>query len=174
MYSTAISSLSSPDSTYIAAWNIESWENLEFLCCCWNCLHRLFRLSANTATLHCPSILVFLLLLFHIEAVLILPTRYLHIDRVQSSVWRLPNYWPPAPPPVRLANVSSPRTNCGGVTHLPGSEEGGGVNILEDARHWTGLLQYNPSTISPNRGAGLEPLPTTVWLLMYLFILSIS
>ncbi len=23
---------------------------------------------------------------------------------------------------------------------------GGGVNISEDARHWTGLLQYNPST----------------------------
>jgi hypothetical protein len=24
---------------------------------------------------------------------------------------------------------------------------GWGVNILEDARHWTGLLQYNPSMV---------------------------
>jgi hypothetical protein len=39
-----------------------------------------------------------------------------------------------------------PRTNGGGGgTHSPGSEGGRGVNILEDARHWIGLLQYNPS-----------------------------
>ncbi len=30
----------------------------------------------------------------------------------------------------------------------PGGEGvGGGVNISEDARHWIGLLQYNPSTV---------------------------
>jgi hypothetical protein len=34
---------------------------------------------------------------------------------------------------------------AGGGTHSPGSEGGRGVNILEDARHWIGLLQYNPS-----------------------------
>jgi hypothetical protein len=33
------------------------------------------------------------------------------------------------PPPLHPASVSSPRTN-----------------ISEDARHWIGLLQYNPST----------------------------
>ncbi len=33
----------------------------------------------------------------------------------------------------------------GGYTHSPGGE-GVGVNILEDARHWIGLLQYNSST----------------------------
>jgi hypothetical protein len=29
----------------------------------------------------------------------------------------------------------------------PGGE--GGINISEDARHWIGLLQYNPSTVLP-------------------------
>ncbi len=36
------------------------------------------------------------------------------ISRVQSSVWRLPNYWPP--PPLHPASVSSPRTKGGGYT----------------------------------------------------------
>ncbi len=36
------------------------------------------------------------------------------------------------PPPLHPASVSSPRG------------EGGGVNILEDARHWIGLFQYIP------------------------------
>jgi hypothetical protein len=49
-----------------------------------------------------------------------------------------------APPPLPLANVS--RTKGGG-THSPGGERGGGVNILEDARHRIGFLQYNLSTI---------------------------
>ncbi len=43
------------------------------------------------------------------------------------------------PPHLHQESVSSPRTK-GGV-------RGWGVNILEDARHWIGLLQYNPSTI---------------------------
>jgi hypothetical protein len=30
---------------------------------------------------------------------------------------------------------------------MPGGERVG-VNILEDARHWIGLLQYNPSTLA--------------------------
>ncbi len=65
-----------------------------------------------------------------------------YIYRVQRSVWRLPNY-----PPLHPASVSSPRTNS------PGGE-GVGVNISEDARHWIGLLQYNPST---NSSVGERP-----------------
>ncbi len=53
------------------------------------------------------------------------------------------------PPPLPLASVSSPRTKGGGGTHSPGGG-GGGVNILEDARHWIALLQYNPYTLSAN------------------------
>ncbi len=49
-------------------------------------------------------------------------------------------------PPLPLASVSSPRTEGGGYT-LAGRWGDGGVNISEDARHWIGLLQYNPSTI---------------------------
>ncbi len=30
--------------------------------------------------------------------------------------------------------------------HIRRAVRGWGVNILEDARHWIGLLQYNPST----------------------------
>ncbi len=52
------------------------------------------------------------------------------------------------PPPLHSASVSSPRTKGGGWgTHSPGGDGGGGVNISEDARHWIGLLQYNPSTL---------------------------
>jgi hypothetical protein len=50
-----------------------------------------------------------------------------------------------APPPLHPASVSSPRTKGGGV-HTRRAVRGWGVNILEDARHWIGLLQYNPST----------------------------
>jgi hypothetical protein len=66
-----------------------------------------------------------------------------YIWRAQSSVWRLPNYWPPTPsPPCEF--VLPPHHKAGG-THSPGGE-GVWVNISEDARHWIGLLQYNPST----------------------------
>jgi hypothetical protein len=70
------------------------------------------------------------------------------ICRVQSTVWRLPKYWPPPPPsPLHPARVSSPRTKDGGGTqYTRRAVRGWGVNILEDARHWIGLLQYNPST----------------------------
>jgi hypothetical protein len=52
-------------------------------------------------------------------------------------------YWPP--PPFPSASVSSPRTKGGGYT-LARRWGGWGVNILEDARHRSGLLQYNLST----------------------------
>jgi hypothetical protein len=47
-------------------------------------------------------------------------------------------------PPLHPASVSSPRTTGGGV-HTRRSVRGWGVNILEDARHRIGLLQYNLS-----------------------------
>ncbi len=49
------------------------------------------------------------------------------------------------PPPLHSASVSSSRTNEGGE-HTRRAVRGWGVNISEAARHWIGLLQYNPST----------------------------
>ncbi len=62
------------------------------------------------------------------------------ICRVQRSVWRLPNY------PLYTERVCPPPAPKAWGTHSPGGEGVGGVNISEDARHWIGLLQYNPST----------------------------
>jgi hypothetical protein len=45
------------------------------------------------------------------------------------------------PPPTPMA---------GGGVHTRRPVMGWGVNILEDARHWIGLLQYNPSTTQTN------------------------
>jgi hypothetical protein len=53
------------------------------------------------------------------------------------------------PPPLHSASVSSPCTKGGGYIHTRRAVRGWGVNISEDARHWIGLLQYNPSTLSP-------------------------
>ncbi len=50
------------------------------------------------------------------------------------------------PPPLHPARVSSPRTKGRGVYTRQG-KRGWGVNISEDARHWIGLLQYNPTTV---------------------------
>ncbi len=70
-----------------------------------------------------------------------------YICRVQSSVWRLPKYWPPPhPTPSPQRECVLPRTKGGEVSTLAGRW---GVNILEDARHWIGLLQFNPSTCRP-------------------------
>ncbi len=49
------------------------------------------------------------------------------------------------PPPLPLASVSSPRAKGGGV-HTRRAVSWWGVNISENARHWIGLSQYNPST----------------------------
>ncbi len=71
------------------------------------------------------------------------PQSITYINRVQSSVWRLPTIDPPNPSPPSEC-ILPPHQRRGG-THSPGGE-GVGVNISEDARYWICLLQYNPST----------------------------
>jgi hypothetical protein len=68
-----------------------------------------------------------------------------YIYRIQSSVWRLPNYWPPPLSPPSEC-VLPPHQRRGGV-HTRRVVRGWGVYISEDARHWIGLVQYNPSTV---------------------------
>ncbi len=63
--------------------------------------------------------------------------------RVQSCVWLASSKILTPHTPLHLASVSSPRTKSGGVHTLAGRW---GVSILEDARHWIVLLQYNLST----------------------------
>ncbi len=59
--------------------------------------------------------------------------------RALSGVFRTID---PPPPPT------SPHRECVPLLHqMRGAMGGWGVNISEDARHWIGLLQYNPSTI---------------------------
>jgi hypothetical protein len=70
-------------------------------------------------------------------------TQSTYVYRVQSCVWRLQNIDPS--PSFYPASLSSPRTKGGGYT-LAWWLGVGGVDILEDARYWIGLLQYNPST----------------------------
>jgi hypothetical protein len=52
------------------------------------------------------------------------------------------------PTPLSTQQVCPfPAPKAGGGTHSAGVW-GGGLNILEDARHWIGLLQYNLSTVA--------------------------
>jgi hypothetical protein len=52
------------------------------------------------------------------------------------------------PPPLHPASLFSRRTkDKGRGVHTRRAMRGWGVNILEDAGHWIGLLQYNPSTV---------------------------
>ncbi len=64
-----------------------------------------------------------------------------------------------------LTPTPSPSNECilpphqrRGYTHSPGCERVG-VNILEDARHWIGLLQYNPSTLLSHPPTPFPPPP---------------
>jgi hypothetical protein len=50
------------------------------------------------------------------------------------------------PHPLSTQRVCPPPRTKGGGEHTRREVRGWGVNILEDARHWIGLLQYNPST----------------------------
>ena len=52
------------------------------------------------------------------------------------------------PPPILPSECVLPLHQRRRGTHSPGGEGVGGVNFLEDARHWIGLLQYNLSTVS--------------------------
>jgi hypothetical protein len=53
---------------------------------------------------------------------------------------------PPTPsPPSKCVLPPAPEAGGGGV-HTRRAVRGWGVNILDDARHWIGLLQCNPST----------------------------
>ncbi len=66
-----------------------------------------------------------------------------YIYRVQCRVWRLPTIDPPTPfPPSECVLPPHQRR----VVHTRWAVRGWGVNISEDARHWVGLLQNNPST----------------------------
>jgi hypothetical protein len=52
------------------------------------------------------------------------------------------------PHPLSTQRVCPPPApKAGGGVHTRREVRGWGVNILEDARHWIGLLQYNPSTV---------------------------
>ncbi len=65
--------------------------------------------------------------------------------RAVSGVFQ--NIDPPYPsPPSECVLPPLPQAEGGGYTL--GGVEGGGVIILEDARHWIGLLQYNLSTFT--------------------------
>jgi hypothetical protein len=48
---------------------------------------------------------------------------------------------------IQPASVSSPASKAG--VHIRRAVSGWEVNILEDVRHWIGLLKYNPSTSLP-------------------------
>jgi hypothetical protein len=70
-------------------------------------------------------------------------TKYLHIKSTEQCLASSKLLTPH--PPLHPAGVSSPRTK-GGPNNTRRAVRGWGVNISEDARHWIGLLQFNPST----------------------------
>jgi hypothetical protein len=53
----------------------------------------------------------------------------------------------PPPPPLSTQRVCPPPSNR---VHTRRALRGWGVNILEDARHWIGLLEYNLSSSETN------------------------
>jgi hypothetical protein len=61
------------------------------------------------------------------------------------------NIDPPTPLSTQRVCPPPPPSKGEGYTHSPGGERGRGVNILEDARHRIGLLQYN---LSKGKGQG--------------------
>ncbi len=90
------------------------------------------------------------------------------IYRVQSSVWRLPNYRPPTPSPPSECVLPPHQRQGDTQSQSPGGERVG-VNISEDARLWICLLQYNPSTgrleTYRRRGLGAETFQTNTFCL---------
>ncbi len=63
--------------------------------------------------------------------------------RAVSGIFRNRNYWPPPRSTQRVCPLPHQRRGV----HTRRAVRGWGVNISEDARHWIGLLQYNPSTV---------------------------
>ncbi len=89
--------------------------------------------------------------------------KVVYIYRVQISVWRLPNYWPPTPSPP--SGCVLPPHQRRGDTNSPGGEGGWGwVNISKDARHWIGFLQYNPSTVLWQQGSFFQHTHAYTWV----------
>ncbi len=69
----------------------------------------------------------------------------LHIEyRAVSGVFRTID---PTPPLRPASGSSPPHQRRGGGVHTRRAVWGVGVNSSEDARHWIGILQYNPSTL---------------------------
>ncbi len=79
----------------------------------------------------------------------------------------LQNIYPPPPSPPSEC-VLPPHQRWGVLTRRAVGGGGWVVNILVDARHWIGLLQYNLSTVSPYpniRKCPARPLPLFTLLL---------
>jgi hypothetical protein len=71
----------------------------------------------------------------------LLPPQSTYIYRVQSTV-----SGSPTPPPSLHSECVLPPHQRRGVNTRRAVRGCRGVNISEDAGHWIGLLQYNPST----------------------------
>jgi hypothetical protein len=76
---------------------------------------------------------------FPMNSLMVLTTKYLLMYCTELCLASSKILTPPPPsPPSECVLPPHQRRGGGG---------GGGVNILEDARHWSGLLQYNLSTV---------------------------
>jgi hypothetical protein len=85
-----------------------------------------------------------------------------YICSVQSCVWRLPKYSPPPPPPSPPSECVLPPHQRRGL-HTRRAVRGMGVNILEDAKHVIGLLQYNLSTLGSKCDLSTQISPLDCW-----------
>ncbi len=74
-----------------------------------------------------------------------LPTKYLHMQSTELCL-ASSKILTPHPPPLHPKSVSSLRTKGGGIHSTLAGRWGGGGSIFWSARHWIGLLQYNPPT----------------------------
>ncbi len=88
-----------------------------------------------------------------------------NIYRVQSSVWRLPNYWPPTPLFTQgVCPLSAPK--AGGGAHTCRAVRGGGVNRKTPD---IGLASYS---VIPLRSRPILPL-LLYWILSNTFYIKI-
>ncbi len=76
-----------------------------------------------------------------------------YIDRVQSSVWRLPNYWPPTPLSTqRVCPPPAPKTG----------RWGGGGSIFWKTPD-IGLVSYSIIPLRTGRGTAFIPVTNHMW-----------